>query len=69
MVFQKEIYNCIQNVTVWPVLRKRLHLKEHKLSIAQHFEGKIVCTHRKRHDARDSVADKALCYEAEGHGF
>jgi hypothetical protein len=31
--FQKELYNGISNVTVWRVLRKRLHLKAYKLSI------------------------------------
>jgi hypothetical protein len=36
MVFQKERYNGIRNVTVWRVLRKRLHLKVYKLSIVQH---------------------------------
>jgi hypothetical protein len=30
----KELYNDILNVAVWRVLRKRLHLKEYKLSIA-----------------------------------
>jgi hypothetical protein len=25
-VFQKELYNCIPNVTLWRVLRKRLHV-------------------------------------------
>jgi hypothetical protein len=35
MVFQKELYNGIPNVTVWRALRKRLHLKEYKLSIVE----------------------------------
>jgi hypothetical protein len=34
-VFQKELYNGIPNVTVWRVLRKRLHLKAYKLSTVQ----------------------------------
>jgi hypothetical protein len=33
-VFQKEFYNGIPNVAVWRLLRKRLHLKAYKLSIA-----------------------------------
>jgi hypothetical protein len=37
-VFQKELYNDIPTVTVWLVLRKRLHLEEYKLSIIQHIE-------------------------------
>jgi hypothetical protein len=39
-MFQKEFYNGIQipNVTVRGVLRKRLHLKEYKLSIVQGVE-------------------------------
>jgi hypothetical protein len=32
-VFQKEFYNFIPNITVWWVLRKRLHLKAYKISI------------------------------------
>jgi hypothetical protein len=32
-VFQKELYNCVANVAVWRVLRKRLHLKAYQLSI------------------------------------
>jgi hypothetical protein len=44
MVFQKELYNSIPNVTVWRVLRKRLHLKAYKLSIVQHLERFIACT-------------------------
>jgi hypothetical protein len=43
-VFQKELYNGIPNVTVWRVLRKRLHLKAYKLSIVQDVERWIVCT-------------------------
>jgi hypothetical protein len=42
-VFQKERYNGIPNVTVWRVLRKRLHSKACKRSIVEHFEW-IVCT-------------------------
>jgi hypothetical protein len=38
MVFQKELYNDIPNVTVWRVLRKVLHLKAYKLSIFQGVE-------------------------------
>jgi hypothetical protein len=34
----KELYNGIPIVTVWRVLRKRLHLKVYKLSIAQGVE-------------------------------
>jgi hypothetical protein len=37
-MFQKELYNGIANVTVWRVLRKRLHLKAYKLSILRGFE-------------------------------
>jgi hypothetical protein len=43
-MFQKEIYNGIPNVTVLRVLRKRLHLNAHKLSIVQYMERSIVCT-------------------------
>jgi hypothetical protein len=43
-VFQKELYNGIPNVTVWRVLRKRLHVKVYKLSIVQHLERWIDCT-------------------------
>jgi hypothetical protein len=32
-MFQKELYNSIANITVWQVLRKRLHLEAHKLPI------------------------------------
>jgi hypothetical protein len=35
MVLQKEFCNDIPNVTVWRVLRKRLHLKAYKLPIVQ----------------------------------
>jgi hypothetical protein len=34
-MFQKELYNDIPNITVWQVLRKRLHLKAYNLSIVQ----------------------------------
>jgi hypothetical protein len=34
-VFQKELYNGIPNVTVWGVLRKRLHLEGYELCIVQ----------------------------------
>jgi hypothetical protein len=37
-MLQKELYNDIQNVAVWRVLGKRLHLKAYKLSIVQHLE-------------------------------
>jgi hypothetical protein len=37
-VFQKELCNGIPNVTLWRVLRKRLHFKAYKLSIVQHLE-------------------------------
>jgi hypothetical protein len=37
-MFKKELYNDIPSVTVWQVLRKRLHLKANKLSIAQIVE-------------------------------
>jgi hypothetical protein len=37
-VFQKELYNGILNVTLWQVLRKRLHLRACKLSIVQGVE-------------------------------
>jgi hypothetical protein len=43
-VFRKELCNDIPNVTVWPVLRKRLHLKAYKLSIFHGIERWIVCT-------------------------
>jgi hypothetical protein len=36
-VFQKQLYNGIPNVTVWRVLRKRLHLKAYKLFIVKHL--------------------------------
>jgi hypothetical protein len=32
---KKELYNGTPNVTVWRVLRKRLHLKAYKLYIVQ----------------------------------
>jgi hypothetical protein len=35
---------CIINVTVWRVLRKRLNLEAYKLSIVQHLERRIDCT-------------------------
>jgi hypothetical protein len=38
-VYQKEFYNSIPNVTLWRVLRKRLHWKGYKLSIVQHTQG------------------------------
>jgi hypothetical protein len=38
-VFQKELYSGIPNVTVWSVLRKRLHLKAYKLSIVKGDQG------------------------------
>jgi hypothetical protein len=41
-VFQKELYNCIPNVSAWRVLRKYLHLKTYKLSIVQDVERWIV---------------------------
>jgi hypothetical protein len=41
--FKKQC-NDIPNVTVWRVLRKRLHLKTYKLSIVEHFERWIICT-------------------------
>jgi hypothetical protein len=37
-VFEKELCNGIPNVTLWQVLRHRLHLKAYKLSIVQHLE-------------------------------
>jgi hypothetical protein len=42
--FQKELYSDIPNVTVSRVLRKRLHLKAHKLSTIHQLEQWIVCT-------------------------
>jgi hypothetical protein len=36
--FKNQFYNGIRDVTVWRVLRKRLHLKAYKLSIVQHLE-------------------------------
>jgi hypothetical protein len=35
MVFPKELYNGIPNVTVWGLLRKSLYLKAYTLSIDQ----------------------------------
>jgi hypothetical protein len=43
-VFLKELYNGNPNVTVWRMLRKRLHLKVHKLFIAQRLERWTVLT-------------------------
>jgi hypothetical protein len=40
-VFQKELYNDIPNVAVWPVLRKRLHLKVYKISVVQGVEVRV----------------------------
>jgi hypothetical protein len=40
----KKFYNGIPNVTLWRVLRKRLHLKAYKISIFQGVEWWIVCT-------------------------
>jgi hypothetical protein len=37
-MFQKELYNGTPNVTVWRVLRKRLHVEAYKLSIVQGTE-------------------------------
>jgi hypothetical protein len=37
-MFQKELYNCIPNVSAWRVLRKCLHLEAYELSIVQHLE-------------------------------
>jgi hypothetical protein len=45
-MFQKELYSGVPNVTVWRVLRKRLHLKVYKLSVVQVIEvleRRIVC--------------------------
>jgi hypothetical protein len=41
-VFKKEFYSGIPNVTVWRVLRKRLHLNSYKLYIVQVVERWIV---------------------------
>jgi hypothetical protein len=41
-VLKKELYSGIPNITVWRVLRKRLHLKAYKLSIIH--RSWIVCT-------------------------
>jgi hypothetical protein len=38
----KQLYIGIPNVTVWRVLRKRLHLKANKQSIVQHLKTLIV---------------------------
>jgi hypothetical protein len=35
--FKKELCNSIRNVTVWRVLRERLHLKMYEVSIVQHL--------------------------------
>jgi hypothetical protein len=40
---KKDLHNGIPNTTTWRVLRKRLLLKVHKLSIVQHLERRIVC--------------------------
>jgi hypothetical protein len=48
-VFKKELYNGIPNVTVWRVLRRRLHLKVYKVSIVQYLERRIVCVRNTRH--------------------
>jgi hypothetical protein len=37
-MLQKQLYNGISNITVWRVLRRRLHLEAYKLSIVQHLE-------------------------------
>jgi hypothetical protein len=42
-VFQKELWNGIPNVTVWRVLRKRLHLNAYKLSFVESVGRWIVC--------------------------
>jgi hypothetical protein len=44
LVFPKELYNGVPNVTAWLVLRKRLHLKLYKLSVVEGVEWWIVCT-------------------------
>jgi hypothetical protein len=41
-VFQKEFYNCIPNVAVWRVLRKRLRLKAYKLYIVQRLYPLLI---------------------------
>jgi hypothetical protein len=41
MVFQKALYNNIPNVTIWRVLRKRLHVKTYKVSIVQGVEHPV----------------------------
>jgi hypothetical protein len=43
-MIKKGLYIGIPNVTVWRVLRKLLHLKADKLSVAQYVERWIVCT-------------------------
>jgi hypothetical protein len=43
-MFQEELYNAIPNVTVWRVLRKRLHLKAYKLLGYEQLERWTVCT-------------------------
>jgi hypothetical protein len=43
-VFRKELYNGIPNVTVWRVLRKRLHSKKYKLCIVRGVQRWLVCT-------------------------
>jgi hypothetical protein len=37
-MFKKELYNAIPIVTLWQVLRKRLHLMANELSILQDVE-------------------------------
>jgi hypothetical protein len=39
----KKLYYGIPNTIVWRVLRKRLHLKDYKLSMIQHIGQWIVC--------------------------
>jgi hypothetical protein len=43
-VFQKDLRSGIPNITLWRVLRKRLHLKAYKLSIAQGVQRRRDCT-------------------------
>jgi hypothetical protein len=63
--FQKELYTGIPNVTVWRVLRKRLHLQACKVSIVQgvkHVSDLLSMLSK-------SEVVKALCYKSKGRGF
>jgi hypothetical protein len=50
-VFQLKLYNGFPNVTVWWVLRKRLHLKAYKLFVVQYLEGPLKMVVRPKYIA------------------